>query len=107
MQIDGTAKKPEAVLDAATTQLWRHDIMDTSNPKSLTNLLLDFRNVAAANYSSGAYNSINNTSNNGMNFNGVTVNVNVAEVASDYDATRIGDLAMEEMLSIARKTTAS
>ena len=107
MQIDGTADKPEAVLDADTTRIWRHDIMDTSNPKSLTNLLLDFRNVAAANYSSGAYSSINNTSNGGMNFNGVTVNVNVAEVASDYDATRIGDLAMEEMLSIARKTTAS
>jgi hypothetical protein len=39
-----------------------------------------------------------------VNIENVDVNVNVNEIANDYDVRAIGDTVMDEMLKIARKS---
>ena len=39
-----------------------------------------------------------------IEINGVTMNLNVPAIASDYDAKRAGEIAFNEMVKIARKT---
>ena len=92
----------EAVLTAEQASILRNDILG-SNKNSLMNLLLDFR-AAYTGLDGGTYSSIND--NNSVVIENASVQMNVSEIASDYDAQRAGEQAMQKMLEIARKTSA-
>lgn len=99
--VDGTKRKPEAFLDAATTKMWKEDILSNKNT-SLTSTLLQMNEML----SNAASNSLTTNTNNGMSIDKIEVNMNVASIANDYDARRAGEQAVNEMIRIARKTGA-
>ena len=99
--LHGTKTKPEAVLNAEETKMWREDIM-SGKPSSLMSLLLDYRDVLANTANENTYNSI--IRGESYTFENVSVNMNVGSIANDYDARRAGQNALEEMLNIARKS---
>jgi len=67
------------------------------------NLLLDFKNAY-----DGIGTNTNITSNeSGITIQNATVNMNVSQIANDYDAQRAGEQALEEIMRIARKTSAA
>jgi len=70
------------------------------------NLLLDFRS-AYEGLSSSAYDSISNTANNSVTIERAEVNLQIDELANDYDARRAANTVRDELLQIARKTSAS
>ena len=100
--LHGTKTKPEAVLNAEETKIWREDIM-SGKPNSLMSLLLDYRDVLANTANENTYNSITRGGES-YTFENVSVNMNVGSIANDYDARRAGQNALEEMLNIARKS---
>ena len=100
--LHGTKTKPEAVLNAEETKMWREDIM-SGKPNSLMSLLLDYRDVLANTANENTYNSITRGGES-YTFENVSVNMNVGSIANDYDARRAGQNALEEMLNIARKS---
>ena len=102
--LHGTKTRPEAVLNAEETKMWRDQIM-SSKPTSLMSLLIDFRDMIAGSTNKNIYNSINRGG-EAYTFENVSVNMNVASIANDYDARRAGQTALDEMLNIARKTSA-
>ena len=65
--------------------------------------------IGAVDYStytgSDALSSI--TTNDGITIENANVNMNVEQIANDYDAQRAGEQALDKMLAIARKTKAS
>ena len=96
--VHGSKSKPEAFLNAEETQLWKNQILSSGGSNSLANLLLDFRNVLN---NQPDYSSIGTST----DFGGITLNMNVASIANDYDVRQAADTAMDEILKIARKTS--
>ena len=96
--LHGTQSKPEAVLNATQTQILRDNIL-SNKPDSLISLLKAYNDS----YKDGV-STINNDS--GIIIENATVNMNVQQIANDYDAQRAGEQALEKMLAIARKTSA-
>ena len=92
----------EAVLTPEQAHILRNDILG-SNKNSLMSLLLDFRS-AYQGLDSNTYSSINDS--NSLVIENASVNMNVSQIANDYDAQRAGEQALGKMLEIARKTSA-
>ena len=67
---------------------------------SIANTGYGIINGATTNQTS--YNTINNGET--ISLNGISVNINVPAISNDYDARKVGELAMNEMVRIARKT---
>ena len=95
--LHGTPQEPEGILNADDYKAWKQDIKTTN---LLYNALAD---VSAAQSSSVA--AISSTTNNqtGISIENAVVNMN-ATIANDYDARRAGEQALEQMLTIARKS---
>lgn len=90
----------EGVFTAEQTDIIRNDLLGRQN-NSLLNLLLDFKK---------AYNNIGSqaiTAEPSIIIENASVNMNIDEIANDYDARRAGEQALSEMLKIARKTGAA
>ena len=47
------------------------------------------------------------TEDNSVTIENASVNMNVQQISNDYDARRAGEQAMNEMMRIARKTSAA
>ena len=100
--VHGSKSRPEAFLNAEQTEMWKNDILGKHN--SLTSLLLDFTSALGDLADSNTYNTINRGE--AINIDKAEVIMNVGSIANDYDARRAGESALEQMLSIARKTGA-
>lgn len=102
--LHGTPQKPESVFDAETTAILRNDILGHGD--SLLSLLVDFKNAMYGTAGASEYSTINNNSstNDSTVIEHVDVNLEIAQMASDYDARRAGNMIKDEMLKIARKT---
>lgn len=90
--------KHEGVLTEEQMSTLRNEIMGNKR-NSLMNLLLDFRNA----YEGLGGNSIAE-SNSPIIIEHAEVSMNVEKIANDYDAERAGEMALEKMLQIARKS---
>jgi len=90
----------EGVLNPEQTSILRNEILG-SHKNSLMNLLLDFRD-AYEGIGESTYKSIN--TDNGVIIEHAEVNMDVKQMASDYDVARAGEGVMQKMLDIARKT---
>ena len=97
--LHGTANKPEAILNATQTQILRDNIL-SNKPDSLVSLLKAYNEAYKDNI------SMINNNDAGIVIENATVNMNVSQIANDYDAQRAGEQALEKMLEIARKTSA-
>ena len=102
--VHGTPTRPEYFLDAEETKMWKSDIL-SANSSSLTSRLLALREILNGIESASSH--INNSIDNGVIIEKAEVNVDVAQLANDYDARRAGDTIMDEILQIARKTGVS
>ena len=101
--VHGTPQDPEAFLNAEETHMWRDKIL-SGNSGSLTSMLIDFQDMVSGMVSSDNYSEIG-VSGSGVNIENAVVNMN-ATISNDYDARRAADTVMDEMIRIARKTTA-
>lgn len=94
----------ETVLTAEQTKILRDNIL-SDRPNSLINLLKSY-NEAYQGLSNDTYNSISDNREEAIVIEHAEVNMNVKEIANDYDAQRAGEQAMSKILEIARKTSA-
>ena len=99
-QVHGTDARPEAFMNADEVQMWKQDILG-SGSHSLTTQLVNLRSVLDAIESSSS--NIHTTVSEGVTIEHAEVNMNVDQIANDYDARRAGANALDEMLKIARK----
>ena len=98
--VDGTKAKPEAFLSAEDTRLLKSKIFSNS-AYSLRSTLEAIENLGKtfANVSTGE------NSGQPINIEKLEVAIQPGVISSDYDAKRAGEMALEEMVRIARKTT--
>lgn len=98
--VDGTKEKPEAFLNAEDTRLLKSKIFSNS-AYSLRSTLETIENLGKtfANVSTGE------NSGQSINIEKLEVAIQPGVISSDYDAKRAGEMALEEMVRIARKTT--
>ena len=98
--VDGTKAKPEAFLSAEDTRLLKSKIFSNS-AYSLRSTLEAIENLGKtfANVSTGE------NSGQSINIEKLEVAIQPGVISSDYDAKRAGEMALEEMVRIARKTT--
>lgn len=101
----GETGKPEAVLNPEQTRILRENIL-SSRPDSLVSLLKSYRE-AYHGLSASTYDSISNNNNNSTIIERAEVNLQVAQLANDYDSKRAANTIMDEMLRIASKTSAN
>ena len=95
--LHGTPTKPEGILNAEDYKAWKQDIKTTNLLyNALATVSTAQRNAAAAANSIGSQNT-------GVNIENAVVNMNTT-IANDYDARRAGEQALEQMLTIARKS---
>ena len=98
--VDGTKAKPEAFLSAEDTKLLKSKIFSNSTYslrstlEAIEKLGKTFANV-----------STDGASGQSINIENVEVAIQPGVISSDYDAKRAGEMALEEMVRIARKTT--
>ena len=103
--LDGTKDNPEAVLNPEQTRILRENIL-SSRPDSLVSLLKSYKE-AYHGLSASTYDSISNNNNNSTVIERAEVNLQVAQLANDYDSRRAANTIMDEMLRIASKTSAN
>ena len=101
----------ETVLTASQTKVLRDNIL-SNRPSSLISLLKTYNEGFSQNhfdaYGKEIQTLYNNTSNDsGITIENATVNMNVQQLANDYDAKRAGEQALAEIMRIARKTSAN
>lgn len=99
--LDGTKEKPEAVFNAAQTKILRDNIL-SNKPNSLITLLNTYNEA----YKDGISVAPQEASGQ-LIIENATVNMNIEQIANDYDARRAGEQALNEMMRIARKTGAA
>jgi len=100
--VDGTKSKPEYIFNHEQMEFLKSGLTNNVN---LTNTLLSSLSDALnGTANANTYNSINNSNDSNIIISHAEVNVNVQEVADDYDARKIGQQALNEMVRIARKT---
>ena len=98
--VDGTKTKPEAFLSAEDTALLKDKIFSNSNYSlkatvdTIRELVNSFGTITNSSISEG-----------GIVFENVTVEIQPGVISSDYDARRAGEMALEEMVKIARRST--
>lgn len=96
--VDGSKSKPEAFLSASDTALLKSSIF--SNGDNSLKVL-----VAAIEEITGNSSSYSPAESSGIVIENATVNIQPGTISNDYDARRAGEMALEEMIKIARKTT--
>ena len=96
-------KGTETVLTASQTQVLRNNIL-SSRPSSLISLLKTY-NEGFSRMDSPLTGTT--TQDNSITIENASVNMNVQQISNDYDARRAGEQAMNEMMRIARKTSAA
>ena len=101
----------ETVLTASQTKVLRDNIL-SNRPSSLISLLKTYNEGFSQNhfdaYGKEIQTLYNNTSNDScITIENATVNMNVQQLANDYDAKRAGEQALAEIMRIARKTSAN
>lgn len=103
VQVHGTEARPEAFMNANEVQMWKQDILG-GGAHSLLGEMLELRSL---------YNSMSNISDtvtqntDSIVIEHAEVNMNIDQLADDYDARRAGTTALDEMLKIARKSGAN
>lgn len=100
--VDGSKAKPEAFLSAEDTAMLKSRIFSNSDG-SLKALVAALEQITGGNshYSGES----TNASGNSIVIQNAQVNIQPGTISSDYDARRAGEMALEEMVKIARKTT--
>ena len=97
--VDGTKSKPEAFLSAKDTALLKSKIFSDSD-YSLRSVIEAIQGM------SNSFGTINNSSvSGGITIENVTVEVQPGVISSDYDARRAGEMALEEIVKVARRST--
>ena len=96
--VHGSKNNPENILSAEHTKLLRQGIFSNSN-HSLAATVKAFQELAKNMASFGG------EANSGIIIEHATVNIQPGVISNDYDARRAGEMALEEMVKIARKTT--
>ena len=97
--VDGTKTKPEAFLSASDTEMLKSKIFSNSDG-SLKALVAALEAITSntSKYSAPEANS-------SIIIQNAQVNIQPGTISNDYDARRAGEMALEEMVKIARKTT--
>ena len=98
--VDGTKSKPEAFLSASDTAMLKSKIFSNSDG-SLKALVAALENITS---NTSKYSRTEQTGGS-IIIQNAQVNIQPGTISSDYDARRAGELALEEMVKIARKTT--
>lgn len=99
--VDGSKNKPEHIFNAEQIDFLKQGLTNNVN---LTSSLVSSLNAALNGLiKNDTYSTINNA-NESIIIEHAEVNVNVDEISSDYDARRLGQEAMAEMVRIARKS---
>ena len=96
--VDGTKSKPEAFLSASDTAMLKSKIFSNSDG-SLKSL------VAALEKITNDTSHYSGEGNAAIIIENAQVNIQPGTISNDYDARRAGEMALEEMIKIARKTT--
>ena len=99
-QVDGTPAHPESFLNAEQTQLLSTYLLNKKD--SLLTIAQDL--VQKMREPTNNLATLYKTDNGNVTIEHLDVNVSVEKIANDYDARAIGDLVMDEMLKIARKS---
>ena len=94
--LDGTPSAPEAVLNAAQTKFLREDMLGNSST-SLISIVAALQD-AIANTSSGS-----SSYTEGINIENISINFQPGVISNDYSAKRAGDMAIQEIIKVARK----
>ena len=98
--VDGSKTKPEHIFNDQQMEFLKSGLYNNVN---LTNSLVSsLGSILDKMVNNDTYNSINNS--DSVIIERAEVNLKIDEVASDYDARRIGQQAMNEMVRIARKS---
>lgn len=97
--VDGTKSKPEAFLSAEDTKMLKSKIFSNSDG-SLQALVAALEAITG---DTSKYSA--NTSTESIIIQNAQVNIQPGVISNDYDARRAGEMALEEMVKIARKTT--
>ena len=98
--VDGTKAKPEAFLSAEDTKLLKSKIFSNSTYSLRSTLeAIEKLGKTFANVSTDGANG------QSINIENVEIAIQPGVISSDYDAKRAGEMALEEMVRIARKTT--
>lgn len=98
--VDGTKAKPEAFLNAEDTKLLKSKIFSNSTYSLRSTLeAIEKLGKTFANVSTDGANG------QSINIENVEIAIQPGVISSDYDAKRAGEMALEEMVRIARKTT--
>ena len=97
--VDGTKKQPEAFLNAKQTAFLREDLLGNSKT-SLLSIVSELREIL-----DNTSSSIDNS--NSVVIENIELNFESGVISNDYSAKRAGDMAMQEILKIARKTGAN
>ena len=95
--LDGTKKKPEAVLNADQTRFLKEDLLGNSS-NSLMSIVSALQDSMNSTYTSSVDNS------NSVVIENISLNFEAGTISNDYDARRAGDTVVKEILKIARKT---
>ena len=98
--VDGTKKKPESFLNAKQTDFVRNDLLGNSKT-SLLSIVSELREILDNTSSASVDNS------NSVVIENMALNFESGVISNDYSAKRAGDMAMQEILKIARKTGAN
>lgn len=95
--VDGTKQRPEAFLDAEDTKLLKSKIFSKSDYslKSTIEAIEDMTKSLSNLQASGGSN---------ITIEHAEVNIEPGTISNDYDARRAGEMALEEMVKIARKS---
>lgn len=97
--VDGTKSKPEAFLSASDTAMLKSKIFSNSDG-SLKALVAALEEITG---NTSHYSTENNTEQ--IIIQNAQVNIQPGVISNDYSARRAGEMALEEMVKIARKTT--
>lgn len=97
--VDGTKTKPEAFLSASDTAMLKSKIFSNSDG-SLKSLVAALEAITK---DTSKYSAPANTGS--IVIQNAQVNIQPGVISNDYDARRAGEMALEEMVKIARKTT--
>ena len=93
----------ETVLTAEQTQVLRNNIL-SNRPSSLISLLKTYNEGFSRMNTPLTGETLTD---NSTNIENVSINMNVQQISNDYDARRAGEQAMNEIMRIARKTSAA
>ena len=97
--VDGSKSKPEAFLSAKDTAMLKSKIFSNSDG-SLRALVATLEAITS---DTSKYSAQTNTES--IIIQNAQVNIQPGTISNDYDARRAGEIALEEMVKIARKTT--